>query len=363
MTGFPIAGRAIGPGHPTYLIAELSANHGQSLDRAMELVRAAAAAGADAVKLQTYTPDTITIRCDRPEFRINAGTRWDGRQLHDLYAEAMTPWEWHAPLMAEAKGLGLACFSSPFDTSAVDFLRSLDVPAWKIASFELVDLPLIRRCAATGLPVIMSTGMATLAEIDEAVRTARSAGCSQLALLKCTSAYPTPADEVDLHTIPQLASAFDCIAGLSDHTLFPLDGGADGASVPVAAVALGAAIIEKHLTLRRSDGGPDAAFSLEPAEFAVMARMVRSAEQALGRVRFTPSSKEIGSRILRRSLFVVADVAAGEVVTERNVRSIRPGHGLHTRHADEVLGRRFVRAVTAGTPLAWDLLAPPMAAP
>jgi N-acetylneuraminate synthase len=357
LTAYSIAGRSIGPGHPTYIIAELSANHGQRLDRALELVRAAHAAGADAVKIQTYTPDTITIRCDRPEFRIGAGTIWDGRQLHDLYAEAMTPWEWHAPIFAEAKRLGLQAFSSPFDHTAVDFLSGLGVPVWKIASFELVDLPLIRRCAATGLPLIMSTGMATLGEIDEAVSAARIAGCRQLALLKCTSAYPTPAEEVDLRTIPHLAEAFDCIAGLSDHTLFP--GGnasAEGASVPVAAVALGAAIIEKHLTLRRADGGPDGSFSMEPEEFATMVRQVRSAEKALGRVRYEPAPREVASRALRRSLFVVAAVRAGETVTAANVRSIRPGHGLHTRHYEEVLGRCFVTDLAAGTPLAWNHL-------
>lgn len=349
MPEFAIAGRAMGSGHPAYIIAELSANHGQQLDKAMELVRAAAEAGADAVKLQTYTPDTITMKCDAAPFRIAAGTIWDGRSLHDLYAEAYTPWEWHAPLMAEAQRLGMACFSSPFDHTAVDFLEQLAVPAWKIASFELVDLPLIRRCAATGTPLIMSTGMATRDEITEAVDAARSAGCRQLALLKCTSAYPSPPGDIHLRTIPALAADFAVVSGLSDHTA--------GIAVPVAAVALGAAIIEKHLTLRRADGGPDAAFSLEPAEFRQLVEAVRCAEAALGGVRYEPTAKEAASRGLRRSLFITAPVQAGEAVTAANVRSIRPGHGLHTRHYEAVLGRRFARDLPAGTPLAWEHLA------
>ncbi len=348
MPDFAIAGRAIGPGHPSYIIAELSANHGQRLERALELVRAAAAAGVDAVKLQTYTPDTITLKCDAAPFRIAAGTIWDGRTLHDLYAEAYTPWEWHAPLISEARRLGLACFSSPFDDSAVTFLETLAVPAWKIASFELVDLPLIRRCAATGTPLIMSTGMATREEITEAVTTARQAGCTQLALLKCTSAYPSPPGDIHLRTIPALAADFQVVAGLSDHTA--------GSTVPVAAVAMGAAIIEKHLTLRRSDGGPDASFSLEPAEFRELVRAVREAEAALGTARYEPTSKEAASRGLRRSLFVVTPVKAGEMASAANVRSIRPGHGLHTRHYEAVLGKRFARDLPAGTPLAWEHL-------
>ncbi|MEK7414049.1 MAG: pseudaminic acid synthase [Planctomycetota bacterium] len=354
---FAISGRPIGPGHPTYIIAELSANHGQHLDRAIELVRASAAAGADAIKIQTYTPDTITIRCERPEFRISAGTIWDGRQLHDLYAEAMTPWAWHAPIFAEAKRLGVHAFSSPFDHTAVDYLLGLNVPVWKIASFELVDLPLIRRCASTGLPIIMSTGMATRDEIDEAVAAARGAGCTQLCLLKCTSSYPTPADQVNLRTIPHLAATYGCVVGLSDHTLFPNSAGADGASVPVAAVALGAAVIEKHVTIRRSDGGPDSSFSMEPAEFAAMVRQVRAAEQALGNVSYTPAAREAGSRALRRSLYIVKAVRAGELATADNVRSIRPANGLHTRHYDAVLGRRFAADLPAGTPLTLTHLA------
>ena len=344
-----ILGRRIGEGHPAYVIAELSANHGQNLDEAMRLVRAASEAGADAVKLQTYTPDTITIRSDREYFRIGGGTIWDGRTLHDLYQEAYTPWEWHRPLMDEARRLGLHVFSSPFDHTAVDFLETLDVPAYKIASFELVDIPLIRRAARTGKPMILSTGMASLAEIDEAVTAAREAGATQIALLRTNSGYPAPPDEIHLRTIPHLRDAFSVPAGLSDHTL--------GIAVPVAAVALGACIIEKHLTMSRAVPGPDSAFSLEPAEFRAMVDAVRVAEQALGTIGYRLSKKEASSRVFRRSLFVVEDVKAGEPFTDRNVRSIRPAHGLHTRYLDEVLGRRASRDIERGTPLSWELLA------
>ncbi len=348
---FAIAGRRIGPGEPVYVIAELSANHGQQLDRARELVRMAADAGADAIKLQTYTPDTITLDSDKPWFRIQSGSLWDGRTLYDLYGEAFTPWEWHAELKALAESLGMALFTSPFDFTAVDFLESIHVPAYKIASFELVDLPLIRRVAATGKPMILSTGMATRDEIEEAVQTAREAGATQLALLKCTSAYPAPPEEANLRTIPELAEAFGCVAGLSDHTL--------GTGVPIAAVALGASIVEKHVTMRREDGGPDGAFSLEPAELREMIAAIRFTEAALGGVAFGPTSREAGSRQFRRSLFVVEDVAEGEIFTEANVRSIRPSNGLHTRHLDEVLGRRATRAIERGTPLDWDLVGLP----
>ena len=348
---FAIAGRRIGPGEPVYVIAELSANHGQQLDRARELVRMAADAGADAIKLQTYTPDTITLDSDKPWFRIQSGSLWDGRTLYDLYGEAFTPWEWHAELKALAESLGMALFTSPFDFTAVDFLESIHVPAYKIASFELVDLPLIRRVAATGKPMILSTGMATRDEIEEAVQTAREAGATQLALLKCTSAYPAPPEEANLRTIRELAEAFGCVAGLSDHTL--------GTGVPIAAVALGASIVEKHVTMRREDGGPDGAFSLEPAELREMIAAIRFTEAALGGVAFGPTSREAGSRQFRRSLFVVEDVAEGEIFTEANVRSIRPSNGLHTRHLDEVLGRRATRAIERGTPLDWDLVGLP----
>lgn len=337
----------VGLRQPVMLIAEVSANHGGSLDDALRIIEAAAKAGADAVKLQTYTADTLTIACDKEHFRIK-GNLWEGRTLHDLYAEAYTPWEWHPRLMAEAKEQGLACFSTPFDATAVDFLEALGVPCHKIASFENVDLPLIRKVAATGKPVIMSTGMASEAELEEAVRTFREAGGKELALLKCTSAYPAPPAEMHLRTIPYLMEKFGLPVGLSDHTL--------GLAAPVAAVALGACIIEKHLCLDRSRPGPDSAFSLEPAEFKAMAQAVRETELALGRVNFELTEKQKESALFRRSLFVVADIAKGEPFTTRNIRAIRPGHGLHTRHMEEILGTRASRDIARGTPLAWDLV-------
>lgn len=339
----------IGPGHPTYVIAEMSANHGGDLEVARELVRAAADAGANAIKVQTFTADTITVDSDRPEFRISAGTVWDGRTLHDLYREASMPWEWQVDLKRLAEGRGMDFFSSPFDASAVDFLESIAVPAYKIASAEIVDVGLIRRVAATGKPMILSTGMATFDEIAEAVAAARDVGAEALALLKCTSAYPAPVDEVNLHTIPHMAQTFGVTVGLSDHTA--------GIAVPVAAVALGATIVEKHVTLRRADGGPDSGFSLEPSELAEMIVQIRAAEQALGEVTYEPTAREAPSRALRRSLFVVADMRAGEVFTDANVRSIRPAHGLHTRHLPEILGRRAATDLERGTPLEWTMVA------
>lgn len=341
-----IGKRDVGPGHPTFIVAELSANHHQQIDEAFELIRAAKAAGADAVKLQTYTADTITLRCDRPEFRVGGGMLWDGRLLHDLYQEAYTPWDWQPKLKQLADDLGLECFSTPFDPTAVDFLEAMGVPAHKVASFELVDLPLLARIGRTRKPVIMSTGMATLAEIEDAVRTLRAAGTSELALLKCTSAYPAPATEADLRTLPHLAAAFDVVAGLSDHTL--------GVAVPIVAVSLGACIIEKHLTRSRAVPGPDSAFSLEPHELKQMVDAVRTAEQALGRVRYGPSEQERASLQYRRSLFVVEEVRAGELLSEENVRSIRPAHGLPPRELPRVLGRRATRDLTRGTPLRWE---------
>ncbi len=343
-----IGKRIIGPGHRTYVIAEISANHGQRFEQAVSIIRAAKQAGADAVKLQTYTADTITIDCDRPEFLIK-GTLWDGRNLHDLYREAYTPWEWHPRLREVAHDLQIDLFSTPFDERAVDFLESMNVPAYKLASFELVDLPLIQKMAKTGKPLIMSTGMATLEEIDESVRTARESGATQIALLKCTSAYPAPAEEMNLRTIPELSRRFGVPAGLSDHTL--------GTAVPIAAVALGACIIEKHITLSRSEPGPDSAFSLEPDEFKATVDAIRVAEKALGQVHFGFSSNEESSRVFRRSLFVVENVNRGELFTAENVRSIRPGHGLHTRHLHEILGQRAARDIERGTPLSWELVA------
>jgi N-acetylneuraminate synthase len=347
MTTFRIGRRQVGEGHPTFIVAELSANHGGSLERATRVVEAAAAAGADAIKLQTYTADTLTVDADNEHFRIK-GTLWDGRTLYDLYNEAHLPWEWHAPLQRTAHDLGLEFFSTPFDATAVDFLASLNVPAWKIASFELVDLPLLRKVAATGQPVIMSTGMATREEIAEGVRTLADGGGGALALLKCTSAYPARPEDMHLRTIPDMAAHFGVPVGLSDHTL--------GIEVPVAAVALGACIIEKHLTLSRADPGPDSAFSLEPEEFKAMVAAVRTAERAAGSVSYEGSAGETASRVFRRSLFVVQDMKAGDRFSSESVRSIRPAAGLHTRHLDEVLGRRAGRDIRKGTPLSWDLI-------
>lgn len=340
-------GLIIGPDHPVFLIAEMSANHLKDFGLAVRLLEAARDAGADAVKLQTYTPDTMTLDCDNDYFRIK-GTLWEGRTLHGLYAEAMTPWDWQPRLKELAEGMGLVLFSSPFDATAVDFLESMHVPCYKIASFENVDLPLIRKVAATGKPVILSTGMASEAEIDEAVDTFRKAGGHDLVLLKCTSAYPAPPEEMHLRTIPYLAQKYGLPVGLSDHGL--------GLAAPVAAVALGARVIEKHLCLDRALPGPDSAFSLTPSEFKLMVDTVREAEQALGEVSFALTEKQRASAVFRRSLFVVQDMRPGELFTTENVRAIRPGHGLHTRHLDEVLGRRAAADIKRGTPLAWDMV-------
>ncbi len=339
----------IGEGFPTFCIAELSANHGGDFERAVKIVKAAKDAGADAVKLQTYTADTITLASDKKCFRIAGGTLWDGRTLHNLYEEAFTPWEWQPKLKQVADDLGMQLFSSAFDDTAVDFLEQMNVPAHKLASFELVDIGLIRKMARTGKPLIMSTGMASEAEVDEAVRAARAAGAIEIALLKCTSAYPAPPEEANLRTIPELARRFDCPAGLSDHTM--------GIAVPVAAVALGACIVEKHMCLSRADGGPDSAFSLEPQEFKAMVDAVRVAEKALGSVRLAPGAREASGLQFRRSLFVVENVKGGDVFTRLNIRSIRPADGLHPRHLDEVLGQRAVCDIERGTALKWNLVA------
>lgn len=347
--GIKIGPRDIGPGYPVYVIAELSANHNQDYDQAKRLVHAAKEAGADAVKLQTYTPDTLTLKSERAEFRVSGGTLWDGRTLYDLYAEAYTPWEWQPRLKEVADDLGLDLFSTPFDWTAVDFLEQMRVPAYKVASFEIVDLPLIEKIAQTGKPMILSTGMATLGEVAAAVETARQAGASQIALLKCTSAYPAQPEEMNLRTLPHLAEAFDVPVGLSDHTL--------GNAVPVAAVTLGASIVEKHVTLSRSIPGPDSAFSLEPHEFRTMVEAIRMAEKALGTVRYGLSHQEEACHSFRRSLFVVRDVHAGEVFTHENVRSIRPGNGLPPKHLFKVVGHRAACDIPAGTPLEWSLVA------
>ena len=347
-TSVTIGTRNIGPGHPAYIIAELSANHAQSFDKATSLIEAAKRCGADAVKLQTYTADTLTLDCNSEYFKIRGGTPWDGRTLHELYEKASTPWEWQPKLKRVAEELGLALFSSVFDDTAVDFLETLSVPAYKISSFEIVDLPLIRRAARTGKPLIISTGMATLDEIEAAVRAARGAGAEQLALLKCTSSYPSTPDQMNLRAIPYLAETFGVPVGLSDHTL--------GEAVPIVAVALGASIVEKHLTLSRAEGGPDSGFSLEPAEFAAMVNAVRTSEQSLGKVTFGTDEREAGMRAFRRSIFITKDLKAGSRLSPENLKIIRPGDGLPPSHFDEVIGRRVAKDVKRGTPLTWDLL-------
>ena len=343
-----ISGRVIGPDHQTYVIAEVSANHNQSYARAEELVRLAADVGADAVKLQTYTPDTMTLDSDDEVFRVGEGTLWAGRTLYDLYEEAYTPWEWFPDLRAVATGVGIELFSSPFDRSAVDFLVKHRTPAFKIASFELVDLALIRYAASKGRPMILSTGMATADEIDGAVSAARSAGAGEIALLRCNSAYPSSPAEMDLRTIVDMRDRWQVPVGLSDHTL--------GTAAAVASVALGAVILEKHFTLSRDEPGPDAAFSLEPHEFRAMVDAVREAEQALGSVRYGPSTHEKASLAFRRSLFVVRDIRTGEPFTTENVRAIRPADGLPPRELDDVLGRTARRDIAAGTPLSRELV-------
>ncbi|MEH6835066.1 MULTISPECIES: pseudaminic acid synthase [Falsihalocynthiibacter] len=343
---FSIAGRSIGTEHSPYIIAELSGNHNGDLDRALALVDAAATTGADAVKLQTYTADTITIDVDRPEFRISGGL-WDGRSLHELYQEASTPWDWHEALFARAKSYNLHCFSSPFDPTAVDFLAGFNVPAYKIASFELVDTPLIRKVATQGKPMIMSTGVANYAEIEDALGAAREGGATEICLLHCISAYPAKPEEMRLGTIEALAKAFGVTVGLSDHTL--------GSAVAVASIARGATVIEKHMTLARADGGPDADFSLEPDEFTQLVADCRMAHAALGEPRFDRAGVGGTNATFRRSLYIVEDVAEGAVLTDENLRSIRPGLGLAPKHLPSALGKTANRTLKRGEPLAWDM--------
>lgn len=343
-----INGRAIGPGHPSYIIAEMSANHAQNFDTAVQIIEAAHAAGADAIKLQTYTADTITLKCSNRHFQIQQGTIWDGQVLHDLYESAHTPWDWHPELQSVAATLGIDFFSSPFDPSAVDFLQDLNVPAYKIASFEINDTGLLKKVAATGKPIIFSTGMATRPEIELTIDTLRKFGARNIAMLKCTSAYPAKAADMNLNTIDAMKKEFQIPIGLSDHSM--------GIEVPVAATAIGACIIEKHLTLNREIESADAKFSLEPREFSQMVDAVRKTQDALGTVQFGPTSGDLKNRDFRRSLFVVQDVSTGEKFTDDNVRSIRPGFGLEPRHLDSVLGQVATKDIERGTPLGWHHL-------
>jgi pseudaminic acid synthase len=343
-----IDGREISTATRPYLIAEMSGNHNNSLDRAFEIVDAAAASGADAIKLQTYTAETMTLNISSPDFMItDPASLWNGRQLYDLYDEAHTPWDWHGPIMERAASHGMHCFSSPFDATAVDFLQSLNAPAYKIASFEMVDLPLIRRVAATGKPMIISTGMGNVSEIGEAVAAARAGGAKDIVLLKCTSTYPATPENSNLNTIPNLRATFDCDVGLSDHTM--------GSGVPVASVALGACIIEKHFTLARADGGVDSAFSMEPHEFRMMREECDRAWQAMGGIAYGVSAEE-GSKQFRRSLYIAKDVKAGEMLTTENLRAIRPGFGLPPKFQDYFVGKCVHRDLSAGTRVTWDIL-------
>ena len=333
----------IGQGHPTYIVAEMSANHNMDFERAKAIIKAAAQAGADAIKIQTYTPDTITIESDKPAFRTKG--IWEGRTLYELYGKAYTPWEWQEELQTYAHACGIDFFSSPFDLTAVDFLENLHVSTYKVASFEINDIPFIRKIAKTGKPIIMSTGIAYLEDIDLAVRTCLEEGNDQVILLKCISSYPAPYENMNLNVIPNMKDTFDCICGLSDHSM--------GTEIAVAAVALGAKVIEKHFTLCRADGGEDSQFSMEPQEFKSMVQQIRNVEKALGTVTYALNDAQIDSRIYSRSLFVVKDIKQGEVFTPENVRSIRPGIGMHTKHWDEILGKHARCDIEKGTPMDW----------
>lgn len=343
-----IGNRLIGQAQPVYIIAEMSANHLQDYERAKAIIRAAKEAGADAIKLQSYRPDTITIDCRGEEFMATKGSLWEGQNLYELYEKAYMPWEWHEGLFDYARQIGLEIFSSPFDFSAVDLLENLNCPAYKIASYEILDIPLIKRCARTGRPIILSTGIATLADIERAVNACKSEGNEQIAILKCVSQYPTPYSDLNLRTIPHMAETFNCVAGLSDHSM--------GSAVDVAAITLGASIIEKHLTLHRSDGGADGAFSMETEEFSQMVTDIRNIEQALGKVMYDLTDAQKRGKKNARSLYVVEDIKAGEIFSENNLRSIRPGKGLHTWHYEEILGKRAAVDILRGTAMKWEYI-------
>ncbi|WP_243388210.1 pseudaminic acid synthase [Bacillus kexueae] len=342
-------GRKIGPNQPPFIIAEMSGNHNQSLERALEIVEAAAKAGAHALKIQTYTADTMTLNLDNPDFKIeDQDSLWKGNTLYQLYQQAYTPWEWHKPIFERAKELGMIPFSTPFDETAVDFLEELDVPMYKIASFENNDIPLVKKVASTGKPMIISTGMATVAELDETVRVAREAGCKDLVLLKCTSTYPASPENTNILTIPHMKDLFNCQVGLSDHTM--------GVGVAVASVALGATVIEKHFTLSRADGGVDSAFSLEPKELEALVIETERAWQSLGEVKYGPTEKEKASMKFRRSIYVAKDIKAGEKFNKENIKVIRPGYGLAPKYFDEVIGLTAKQDLQAGTPLSFNLI-------
>ncbi len=343
-----INGDKIGVNNPVYVIAEMSANHLQNKERAKKIIDAAKDAGANAIKLQTYKPDTLTLNCHTDEFLATPGSPWDGRNLYDLYKEAYTPWEWHAELMDYAKKKGITCFSSPFDATAVDFLEELNVPAYKIASFEIVDIPLIRKVASTGKPVIISTGIAEIADIQLALDACAAEGNEQVILLKCVSEYPTPYSELNLRTISNMRETFNCLVGLSDHSI--------GSSVPMAAVALGACVVEKHLTLCRADGGPDGSFSMEPDEFSSMVTDIGNIKEALGCISYKLTEKQRKSRLRGRSLYVAKDIACGEVFTSENIKSVRPGYGLHPKYYYDILGKKARKDLKFGDALSWEFV-------
>lgn len=343
-----IGDKIISDKSPVFVIAEMSGNHNMDYDRAIEIIKEAKKAGADAIKLQTYTADTITVDCNSDLFMTQNDSLWSGMTLYDLYKKAYTPWEWQEGLKKFAEEIGLLCFSSPFDLTAVDFLEDLNVPAYKIASFEITDIPLIRKVARTGKPIIISTGIAELADIELALKTCKEEGNNNVILLKCTSAYPAPYDQMNISVIPNMMDTFECVVGLSDHSM--------GTEVAVASVALGAKVVEKHLTINRADGGPDAEFSMEPDEFALMVKEIRNVEKALGKATYELTQKQINSKNDSRSLFAVKDIKEGELITEINVRSIRPGNGMHTKYYEEILGKRSRRFIPKGTPMDWKYL-------